>query len=222
MDERLKHKLLLAKEHFDRREFDHAEPLLLQVLEKEPGLADVQNLLGITRHERGEFELARSAFEDAVRLNPNYTEALLNLVVTCNDLGDYDAAKIVYEEVRTSASGNKDGTARDPYALGKIANMHADLAQAYAQAGYIKEAISELEKAVALRPTFSDLHVKLGGLYRDHGDVASYAPAHVQLGVTFYTAGNLEGASSSFKEALRHNPADKIASMYLRLVEGRR
>ena len=236
MDERLKHKLLLAKEHFDRREFDHAEPLLLQVLEREPGLADVQNLLGITRHERGEFELARSAFEDAVRLNPNYTESLLNLVVTCNDLGDYDAAKIVYEEVRTSASGNKDGSARDPYALGKIANMHADLAQAYAQAGYVKEAIGELEKAVALRPTFSDLHVKLGGLHRDHGDPVaaeaafraalavkpSYAPAHVQLGVTFYTAGNLEAALGSFKEALRHNPADKIASMYLRLVEGRR
>ena len=236
MDERLRHKLVLAKEHFDRREFDHAEPLLLQVLEKEPGLADVQNLLGIVRHERGEFGLARDAFEAAVRLNPKYTEALLNLVVTCNDLGDYDAGKRVYDQVRGGGGGADAEPGRDPYALGKIANMHADVAEAYAHAGYADEAVAELEKAISLRPGFADLRVRLGCLRRDLGDLASaesafraaiaekpsYSAAHVQLGITFYMNGAIDAAATSFEEALRWNPTDKIASMYLRLVRDRR
>lgn len=236
MDERLRHKLVLAREHFERREFDHAEPLLLQVLEREPGLADAQNLLGIVRHERGEFGLARDAFEAAVRLNPKYTEALLNLVVTCNDLGDYDAGKRIYDEVRTGAAAGEGTPGRDPYALGKIANMHADVAEAYAHAGYASEAVAELEKAVALRPTFVDLRVRLGCLRRDLGDLSaaegafrsaiaekpSYAAAHVQLGITFYMMGSIDDAEASFQEALRWNATDKIATMYLRLVRDRR
>ena len=59
MDDRLKHKIVLAREHFERREFDHAEPLLLQVLEKNERLDDVLNMLGIVRHERGDFVAAR-------------------------------------------------------------------------------------------------------------------------------------------------------------------
>ncbi len=236
MDERLRHKLVLAKEHFDRREFDHAEPLLLQVLEKEPGLADVQNLLGIVRHERGEFGLARDAFETAVRLNPKYTEALLNLVVTCNDLGDYDAGKRIYDQVRGGGGGTDGEPGKDPYALGKIANMHADVAEAYAHAGYATEAVAELEKASALRPGFADLRVRLGCLRRDLGDLSatehafraaitekpSYAAAHVQLGITHYMAGAIDAAAGAFEEALQWNPTDKIATMYLRLVRDRR
>lgn len=240
MDDRLRHKLLLAREHFERREFEHAEPLLLQVLEKAPGLADVHNMLGMARHERGEFGAAREAFEAAVRANPSYTEALLNLVVTCNDLGDYDAGKRFYESVksgaRPDATGPEVGSSRDPYALGKIANMHADVSEAYAHAGYVEEAVHELEKAVALRPAFVDLRVRLGCMHRDRGDLDAaqfafekaieakpdYSPAHVQLGMTRYMRSDLEAARGSFLEALRLKPDDKIAAMYLRLVDSRR
>ena len=37
-------------------------------------------------------------FRNALRLNPAYTEAALNLVVTCNDLGKYGEAKTIYEQ----------------------------------------------------------------------------------------------------------------------------
>jgi tetratricopeptide (TPR) repeat protein len=238
MDDRLRHKLLLAREHFDRREFEHAEPLLLQVLEKAPGLADVHNMLGMARHERGEFEAAREAFEAAVRANPHYTEALLNLVVTCNDLGDYDAGKRFYDSVKSGAAPAQgpEGSSRDPYALGKIANMHADVSEAYAHAGYVEEAVIELEKAVNLRPTFVDLRVRLGCMHRDRGDLETaqfafekaieakpdYPPAHVQLGITHYMRSDLDAARVCFAEALRIKPEDKIAAMYLRLVESRR
>ncbi|HTJ82183.1 MAG TPA: tetratricopeptide repeat protein [Polyangiaceae bacterium] len=232
MDERLKSKLVMAKEHFERREFEHAEPLLLQILEKNDRFADVLNMLGIVRHERGDFVGAKDALERAVGVNPSYTEALLNLVVVMNDLGDYDGARAIYERVRVSAQPSKEGAAADPYALGKIANMHADVAKAYADAGYGDEAVAELKKAVALRPGFADLHLRLGSLLRDRGDLAgardafeaatnanaSYPPALVQLGVTKYMMDDKVGAAEAFARALELDPENKVAKMHQRLL----
>ena len=48
----------------------------------------------------------------------------------------------------------------DPFARGKIANMHAEVGQAYADAGLPREAIAEYEKAVALCPQFADLRTQ--------------------------------------------------------------
>ena len=55
----------------------------------------------------------------------------------------------------------------DPFARGKIANMHADVGQAYADAGLPREAIAEYEKAVGLCPQFADLRTRLGTLLRE-------------------------------------------------------
>jgi len=235
MDERLKHKLVAAKEHFERREFERAEPLLLQILEKHDGFADLHNMLGIVRHDRGDFSGAKQAFERAVELNPRYTEAILNLVVACNDLGDYDGGRELFARLRAGSSPSVDGTVQDVFALGKIANMHADLAKGYADAGFAAEAIRELRTAVALRPGFADLHVKLGALLRDAGQLEAarasfqaacdanpqYVHGRVQLGLCLHMLQDKEGASMAFRAVLDGEPGHKIAAMYLRLVEGR-
>src|SRR5690349_9514113 len=128
MDEHLKQLLALGREHYGRSEYDKAEYLLRQVVGKTDRYADVYNMLGVIAYSRGDFKDAETSFERAVQLNPNYTEALLNLMVAYNDLGRYDDARKIYSKVRKV--GNLGGEA-DPYAKGKIANMHADLSQAY-------------------------------------------------------------------------------------------
>src|SRR6185295_11354158 len=136
MDERVKQLLVLGREHYERREYDRAEHVLRQVLEKTDRYADVYNMLAVILHEKGDFVAAERHFERAVELNPNYTEALLNLAVTYNDLGKYEAAREVYARIKRG--DGKGGL--DPFARGKIANMHADLAQAYSDAGCNPEA----------------------------------------------------------------------------------
>ena len=132
----------------------------------------------------------------AVSLNPNYTEAQLNLMVTYNDLGKYDRAREIYSQIRHR--GQPGAALTDPFAKGKIANMHAEVAQAYLDAGMASEAIHEFERAIALCPEFADLRTRLAGLYRDAGNPelakdhlclalehnARYAPARVMLGVS--------------------------------------
>jgi tetratricopeptide (TPR) repeat protein len=233
MDERLKQLLILGREHYERREFDRAEHVLREVLEHTDRFADVFNMLAVVLHERGDFVAAERYFERAVELNPHYTEALLNLAVTYNDLGKYEAARQVYARIK---KGDGQGGILDPFARGKIANMHAAIAQAYADAGQKAEAITELKKAVDLCPTFADLQTKLGSLYRDAGNLAlarehyeaarvsndKFVPARVLLGVTLLSLGLTDGAIAEWRDALAIDPENKSAKMYLRMVEANR
>lgn len=236
MDDRIKQLLILGREHYDRREWDRAEDALRQVLEKTDRFADVHNMLGVIGHEHGDFVGAQASFERAVELNPNYTEALLNLAVTYNDLGKYEAAREVYGRIQTAHP--KEGKAEDiePYALGKIANMHAELATAYADAGARDEAISQLKRAIALRPKFADLQVRLGTLYRDAGELElardcfraardqnpNYAQARVLLGATLLALGDTESAQGEWRHVIQHDPDNRAAKLYLRMVDSQR
>ncbi|HLM72964.1 MAG TPA: tetratricopeptide repeat protein [Polyangiaceae bacterium] len=234
MDARLKSLLVLGKEHYERREFDRAEQAFHEVLALGGDhFADVHNMLAFILHDRGDLKGAEEHFKRAVEINPRYIEAHLNLAVTYSDLGRYEDAHVVYERIR-ELEGNDKAIA--PLVRGKIANMHAELAQAYIDAGCRTEAIGELKKAVELCPTFADLHMKLGNLHRDGGNLPmarehyatactvnpKFVPARVLLGVTLLAIGHTEEAVAEWKAALAIDPSNKNAQMYLRMAETQR
>jgi len=231
MDDRLKQALHQGREHYQKHEFDKAEPLLLLVVHTHDGFADVHNMLGVIAHERGEFEAAERHFERATQLNPNYTEALLNLAVTYNDQAKYEAGRRVYSQIRSVRERSSDNL--DPFVRGKIANMHAELAAAYEDAGLRTDAIRELERAVSMCPGFADLQTRLGTLFRDTGDLTrarhhyeearaanpKYAPARLLLGVTLLAMNEIENAKAEWRAVLDADPENKSAQMYLRMAE---
>ena len=232
MEERTKQLLSLGREHYGKREFEKAEHYLRQCLDREDAkFADVFNMLGVIHHDRGRFEEAQGAFEEALKINPNYTEAALNLAVTYNDLGRYDEAKKIY---RAALSRGEESPGQlDPFVKGKIANLHAEVAQAYTDAGMPTDAMHELRKAILLCPTFADLRLRLANLYRQTGDLEAarfeleeavaakdaYVPAHVALGVVLLALDKREEAIERWREALSIDPENKSAAMYLRMAE---
>lgn len=231
MNERVKQLLVLGREHYAKREFEKAEQMLRMVLEEEDRYADVHDMLGVIAHSRGNFLVAERHFERALELNPAYTEAALNLAVTYNDRGKYEKAREVYSRIKVGPVGTAQGL--DPFARGKLANMHADVAQAYADAGLPREAIKEYEKATALCPQFADLQVKLGTLFREINDLPAarvhyeaalqakpnYVPAQLQLGVTLLALGDANGAEEHWREVIKLEPENSQAKMYLRMLE---
>ncbi len=231
MDDHLKQLLLLGREHYEKREFEKADYLLKQLVQHTDRFADVFDMLGVIAHSQGDFVGAERHFEKAVSLNPNYTEAQLNLMVTYNDLGKYDSAREVYAQIRGRAAGG-DGPA-DPFVMGKIANMHAEVSQAYQDAGMAAEAVVELERAVALCPTFADLRTRLATLYRDTGHLdrareqleivkqhnPTYIQARVLLGVALLSAGEHEAAVGELRAVLERDPEHKSAQMYLKIAQ---
>ncbi len=231
MNERVKQLLVLGREHYAKREFEKAEQMLRMVLEEEDRYADVHDMLGVIAHSRGNFLVAERHFERALEINPAYTEAALNLAVTYNDRGKYEKAREVYGRIKVGPSGTSQGL--DPFARGKIANMHADVGQAYHDAGLVREAITEYEKATALCPHFADLQTKLGALLREIHDLPgarthyeaalqtkpNYVPARLQLGVILLALGDANGAEEHWKHVISLEPENSQAKMYLRMLE---
>ena len=188
----------------------------------------------ITR--RGAWPKPRRCSSEALRINPGYTEAALNLVVTCNDLGKYGEAKVVYEQAM--ATSKRAPRELDPFAKGKIANMHADVGAAYRAVGLYDEAVREYERALALCPTFVDIRTELGNTRREMGDVAGairelervraesprFVGGRLQLGLGYYAAGRRDDAAGEWRAVLEIAPDNRSAQMYLALLdrEGRR
>lgn len=235
MDERLRDLLVRGREHYEKHEYDRAEEIFKELIETPATsrFADVYNMMGVILHERGNLEGAAKSFEEAVAINPRYTDAIMSLAVTYNDMGRYKDAKELHVRMRKLEA--KDG-GLDPFVRGKIANLHAGVAQAYSDAGCRAEAIVELRKAVELCPTFADLQTKLGTLYRDSGNLSlarehymfactanpSFIQARVLLGVTLLAMGSPDDAVAEWNAALTLDPNNRHAQMYLRMVDGQR
>jgi lipoprotein NlpI len=193
--------------------------------------ADVYNMLGTIAFEKGDHEGSRKHFQDALEINPRYTEACLNLAVTLNEMGDYPSGAVAFQKAR-QASLVEQG-AIDPYVKGRLANLHADIGEIYHGLALHDEAVAEYRKALALGPGFPDLRARLGILYRDMGEYEKaieeftrvkrehpeYATASIQLGISYYSRGQVELAVDEWNSILEKDPENPKAMMYLRLAE---
>ncbi len=231
MDKEMMRRLEKGREHYENREYDKAERYLLKVVASEDGFADVTNMLGVIYHDKGQVALAQEYFEKALRINPKYTEAALNLAVTYNEQGRYTQAKQIY----THVTSLNEGKAKDieSFARGKLANMHADLGLAYAELQLHDGAVEQYRKALELCPDFVDIRTRLGQILRDAGQLVAacaefervkverpnYLPARISLGVTYFALNDKALAKNEWKSVLEIDPQNKTASMYLNMVE---
>lgn len=231
MDEQLKQAVALGREHYEKREYDKAERYLAKVIQSGCRFPDIHNMMGVVYHDQGKLDEARDAFKHALEINASYTEAALNLAVTYNDLGEYELAQQVYRGAIQREPGGAQAV--DPFAKGKIANLHADVAQAYLEIDLTNEAVQEYRSAIRLCPHFADLRVRLAEVYRQKGDIVAaryeleeglrvrpdYAPARVALGVLMLITGQRQEALRIWEDALRRDPTNKAAEMYLRMAQ---
>ena len=231
MEEDLKELLHHGREKFLAKDYAAAEPLLDRVIAMNPAFADVHNMLGVIHHDQGKFAKALESFQEALKINPNYTEAGLNLAVTYNDLGMYHEARAVFARARADNQPAKGDI--DPFVKGKLANMHADLGEVYAAITQYDPAIAEYRKALALRPDFADIRVELGKSLRESGrldesleelkraagDRPRYAPGGVQLGLTYFALTRFAEAKTAWTAVLGYDAENARAKMFLRMVE---
>jgi tetratricopeptide (TPR) repeat protein len=233
MDADIKHNLTVGREFYAAGDYAKAEPHLLDVLKHHDGFADVHNMIGVIRYQRGQVEVARASFERALEINPRYNDAALNLAVAYNELGRYDEAKAVYTR---AAGGDEKDPAQieklDSFVRGKIANLHSDLGQAYAAVGLLDRAATEYRKALDLCPTFVDIRVRLGTTMRDAGDVdgaieeltavrdtaPDYLPGRINLGVTLWQSKRVDEAKAEWEFVLQKDPDNRSAKLYLAMV----
>jgi len=221
-----------AKFFFKSQKFKKAEELFKQVISKNKNFADIHNYLGLIAHEEGRYGEAIKSFDNALKINPHYTEAMLNLSILYNDVGDYDKAKKLVVKSRKDAHSKK--TAMDPFIRSKLANKHAEVADWYHGVGAFKEAIVEYQKALDLED-YADIRTKMAVCMRENGDLkkaleelktavkvkSKSVDGHIQLGVTYYTMGKRAEARKVWKASLKKFPTNKTIKMYLKITDAK-
>ncbi|WKZ33909.1 MAG: tetratricopeptide repeat protein [Thermodesulfobacteriota bacterium] len=230
MEKGWQHEYDLGKKAFEERDYEEALARLEKVAAEKTAFADVHNMLGLVYYNASRHEDAIAAFRKAIEINPNYTEASLNLAVVYNELGRFDKSAEVYtlaKQARQDAHSYLD-----PFVKGKLANMHSNLARIYKDLGFYAEAVEEYRKALRLRPEFADIRTSLGVSLRDMRDFdaavtelkeavrlnPSYPDSRIQLGLTYYAVGRREDAGTEWQGVLRDHPDHRMARMYMNLL----
>jgi tetratricopeptide (TPR) repeat protein len=187
-------------------------------------------MLGVLLEHKNETAAAAQSLREALRINPGYTEAMLALANVYEIAGDYTRSREIAERARSvapPASGPLDATTR-----GKLANLQAELGDAYADAGDLREAIEAYRKALEHCPTFHDIRFRLGIALREAGLPGralaefsrvmranpAFVDAAIQRGLTLYTLGRGDEAIREWQAVLASEPDRADAAMYLRLV----
>ena len=220
----------LGRRRWERGDRDGALRAFARFLETRREFADVHYMVGTLREQADDLPGAADSLREALRLNPGYAEAMVALSSIYERLGEFARSRALAERVAQLAlpsAGVLDATTR-----GKLANLEADLADAYRQAGAFSDAIETYRKALDRCPTFHDIRMRLASALREAGlpqqargeleRVLRASPglldAAVQIGVVDYSLGRGAEAVARWRDVLAQDPGRRDATMYLRLL----
>ena len=224
----------MGKRAFDEKDFPRAERLLREAVDGGAGYADIFHTLGLVHHQWGDFDQAIECFEKGLAVNPAYTEALLSLSITLNELGRYEEAKEAYRRANASiAPPAKETDAQGNLFRGKIANLHSELAELYMALGQHADAIREYRQALTVAPGFPDLRIRLAAALREAGrledalvetgQVVVEHPGNIaaltQQGIVNFMLGRKNDARRDWESALFRDPLNKLVQLYLNTLD---
>ncbi|MBW2316207.1 MAG: tetratricopeptide repeat protein [Deltaproteobacteria bacterium] len=216
----------------ERGDPDAALADLSRLLSTRPRFADAHYWVALAHEGRGDLDEAAESLEEALRLNPGYVEARLALACVYEQKGEWTRARGLAEGARSVA---KPGHGRlDATTLGKLANLHATLGDAYREVGEPVEAALAYRKALEHGPAFHDIRLRLAIALREAGRPAQSIDelerilrvdplqhgARVQLGVTHWSVGRNAEARAEWEAALECDPSLDEARTYLRMAGG--
>ena len=70
----------------DLGQFEAAETILMEVINKDASIVETYNSLGYVHYKQGEFAKARANFEKALSLNPDYEQARISLKILIREM----------------------------------------------------------------------------------------------------------------------------------------
>jgi tetratricopeptide (TPR) repeat protein len=160
------------------------------VIQQKPDSPDVHNTVGSLLQQQGELEAAAEEFKAALKCDPAFALAALNLGQVLIDQKRYTAAIAYLQDILKSSS---------PPDL--KSQLQMTLAVAYAESGDSNQAIGTLEQLIKAHPDDADARFNLGTVYAKLGPALGY-----------------QKAIANFKEALRIDPHNDAARYSLAKV----
>lgn len=219
-----------GKEAFSRGDYRVAEQCFTKVVQRHAEWPEMHGKLGTIYHQQGKFTDAIKLYAHAIALNPQYLEARLNLAVLLNDMGQYEQASrllanlkknvpypgrlnMVHLAERHMVTGDAY-FAIQLYEHSRVEYEHAaklrpgwpdlkrKLAATYRRLGRYKDALHELEAAMAINGKDPDLQTE-------------FALCH-------YQSGNRQQASLLWQAVLEKHPDHEMARRFQTMMNNGR
>ncbi len=223
--------LARARGRFALGDYHGTVVFLDAVIESGHAYADAHQLRGVALALLAQPDRALEAFDAALALNPRYVEALIHRGLVLGDLGRTDEAAEHFRRAAAEDGPAQPGLPRQ--AKARLASLHADLAEAYADAGACDRAVEQYRAAIDLGPEYHDLRLRLGRALLRAGRhleareelerVVAMRPglgeAMTALGLARYLSGDAAGAREIWRACRARQPRDPTIGAYLAMVE---
>jgi len=212
--------LALISEYLRRREPDKALAAADAFAKKQPANPLAFNVKGVIYSSKRDFKAARAAFEEALKLDPNYAEGAYNLARLDLVERNVDGARKRYEQMLV----------KDPRSEQALLSLAGLLVATNAPPAQVKAA---LERALAANPASIRAHQALIGFYTQQRDTksalaaaqaaASAVPENAQileaLGVAQQAAGESNQALDTLTQAAKLQPQNPAPLLGLAAIE---
>ena len=212
---------------WEQDDFATAYEHFVSILEDHPNFADIRHRAGLCLAMMGDPLGALEQFDEALKVNESYAEALLNRAIVLNDLGRFEEASEDFH--RAGALDVRDSSLYPSHMGNQLANAHARTGDLYMAADRPEEAANEYAAAVEIRPSFLDLRFKLAEAYMDLDMWVDarlhlkeilvlnpeFAGARVRLGALLNRMGDTDGARREWECCAEQNPDDRRIRAYL-------
>lgn len=224
------HLLSQARERFAVQDYYGAAHLLEEIVTSGRSFADVHHLLGLSLALLGQKERALEEFDRALARNPRYLEANIHRGVLLNELGRGEEAEDAFRQAAVHGDVPVGGFRR--HVAARLANQHAALGDAYAEAGAHQDAIVQYRRAVELGPSFHDLRYRLARhlleagrpleareeLERILAEHPDFLDAMAALGLAHYLAGDAAAAREVWSRCQARRPDNARVEAYLAMA----
>jgi tetratricopeptide (TPR) repeat protein len=191
--------------HRQTSRWSSGEPLFLHALAVTKNNFVAYNGLGVVYSDLGRLQESIEAYQQAIKIKPDYVDAYINLGNSYEKLGRYQEEIDVF---RKAVKINPN------YAM-----AYYNLGLAYGNIGRSQEAINAFKQAVKINPNHAESHYNLGVAYgqlnRSDEEIDAYrqairikpdyAEAYNNLGITYSSIGRFKEAIDAFKQAIRVN-----------------
>lgn len=203
----------LGLARFQQNRLDDAIPALEKSIRLKPGIRGANLFLGIARYRENDYTAAASAFEHEVRADSGNADALMWLGIarlangsTADAVTSLEQAArlrpkdvdILYHLGRAYMLRSKEVYERMYVADPKSWRVHEVLAQSFAEADRLDDAVQECQEAIKLRPEEPGLHQQLAEIYDRQN--------------------NLEAAETEYRKELQIDPHNETVMYSLAIV----